>query len=229
MPESVNPRVITDTRPGSSSISNAFIIQELQRHKTMFLPYCFLQYDKYSVNFSLSCKIIRLKMRSCIYLHLLYIMIRNAFLLFLLLTASSVNAQSVSKKKASKTLYSTVLAMDKQVFDAYNKCDLDKFEEYFTRDVEFFNDRTGYTESRHDLMKTMKDLCESGGMQRVLVNAQVYPLDFYGAVETGTHRFYKTVNGKRRFISSARFTNIWKQEDGEWKIARVISYDHKGE
>ncbi|MEO6150939.1 MAG: nuclear transport factor 2 family protein [Mucilaginibacter sp.] len=158
-------------------------------------------------------------------------MIRNAFLLLfaLSLLTHPINAQPIPAKQASKTLYSTILTMDKQVFDAYNTCDLDKFEDYFTKDVEFFHDRTGYTESRHDLMKTMKSLCENGGMQRKLVNAQVFPLDFYGAIEMGTHRFYKVVNGKRKFISSARFTNIWKLDDNEWKIARVISYDHKGE
>ncbi|WP_158534891.1 nuclear transport factor 2 family protein [Mucilaginibacter hurinus] len=117
--------------------------------------------------------------------------------------------------------------MDRQVFEAYNKCDLDKFEEFFTRDVEFFHDRTGYTESRHDLMKSMKSLCENGGLLRQLVSAQVYPLDFYGAVEIGTHRFYKLTNGKKELISSARFINIWKKDDDDWKIARVVSYDHK--
>ncbi|RYY33658.1 MAG: nuclear transport factor 2 family protein [Sphingobacteriaceae bacterium] len=135
------------------------------------------------------------------------------------------NAQS-TKKSAPKTLYSTIIAMDKKVFDAYNNCDLDKFEDYFTRDVEFLHDRTGRTESRHDLMKTMKSLCENGGMHRELVNAKIYPLDFYGALEIGTHRFYKTVKGKKQSAGTAKFINVWKLDDEEWKIARVISYDH---
>lgn len=154
------------------------------------------------------------------------------FLLSAFLAASvcvpSGIAQPVKKtsNSSSKTLYSTIMAMDKQVFDAYNNCDLKKFDDYFTRDVEFFHDRTGRTESRHDLMKTMKSLCESGGMRRVLVSAKVYPLDFYGALEIGTHRFYKIVNGKKQAAGSAKFINVWKHDDDKWQIARVISYDH---
>ncbi|RCH55656.1 DUF4440 domain-containing protein [Mucilaginibacter hurinus] len=153
----------------------------------------------------------------------------NSLLIMLsvLFFTGSAKTQSLPLKRVSKTLYSTIIDMDRQVFEAYNKCDLDKFEEFFTRDVEFFHDRTGYTESRHDLMKSMKSLCENGGLLRQLVSAQVYPLDFYGAVEIGTHRFYKLTNGKKELISSARFINIWKKDDDDWKIARVVSYDHK--
>jgi hypothetical protein len=126
-----------------------------------------------------------------------------------------------------KALYSTIIAMDKKVFDAYNSCNLDEFEKHFTKDVEFFNDRTGYTESRSDLMKSMRSVCDKGGMERRLVSARVYLLDFYGAVETGTQRFYKIVDGKKVPAGSSQFMNIWKLDDGEWKIARVVSYEHK--
>ncbi|MCD8741397.1 nuclear transport factor 2 family protein [Mucilaginibacter roseus] len=147
---------------------------------------------------------------------------------FVLISISSPSIAQSSKTPAGKTLYNTIINLDKQVFDAYNKCDLDKFEDYFDSDVEFFNDRTGYTSSRHDLMKSMKSMCDNGGMERVLVSAQVYPLDFYGAVETGLSRFYKVTNGKRKLVYTARFVHIWKQDgDDGWKIARVISYDHK--
>lgn len=151
------------------------------------------------------------------------------FLLSALLAASVCAPAGIAqpvKKTSPKTLYSTIMAMDKQVFSAYNSCDLKKFDDYFTRDVEFFHDRTGRTESRHDLMKTMKALCESGGMYRELVSAKVYPLDFYGALEIGTHKFYKVVNGKRKFAWKAQFINVWKQDDDKWQIARVISYAH---
>jgi hypothetical protein len=132
-----------------------------------------------------------------------------------------------AKKQAETTLYSTIISLDKQAFDAYNKCDLDKFENYFDSDVEFFNDRTGLTDSRHAMIKAMRSVCESGGMQRQLLSATVYPLDFYGAIETGINRFYKVVNGKKQAVSTAKFIYIWKLDENEWKITKVISYDHK--
>ncbi|WP_345211697.1 nuclear transport factor 2 family protein [Mucilaginibacter gynuensis] len=153
---------------------------------------------------------------------------RYTTILLLLLAGTTLTASAQSTKKAaSKSLYSKIIALDKEVFDAYNKCDLDKFEDYYDSDVEFFNDRTGYTESRHDLMKSMKSVCENGGMMRQLVSAKVYQLDFYGAMEMGEHRFYKMVNGKKEPQGSASFITIWKQKDDKWKITRVISYNHK--
>ncbi|MBE9585016.1 nuclear transport factor 2 family protein [Mucilaginibacter sp. JRF] len=152
--------------------------------------------------------------------------ITTALSLILFIGSYSCFAQA-SKKPASKTLYSTIIGLDKQVFDAYNKCDLDKFEGYFTADVEFFHDRTGYTSSRHDLMRSMRTLCDNGGLERVLVSAKVYQLEFYGALETGVNTFYKVINGKRKLVNTARFIHVWKQDDDGWKISRVISYDHQ--
>ncbi|RYZ93760.1 MAG: nuclear transport factor 2 family protein [Sphingobacteriaceae bacterium] len=143
-----------------------------------------------------------------------------------LFSSKTLQAQP-SKKAAAKTLYSTIIAMDKQVFDAYNRCDLDKFDDYFTRDAEFFHDHTGHTDSRREMMKSMKSVCETGGMQRQLVSARIFPLDFYGALETGVNRFYKVVKGKRQLNSTAKFIYIWKLKKDEWKISKVISYDHE--
>ena len=151
----------------------------------------------------------------------------NLTLVFLIAFRISAAQAQAGRSQAEKTLYSTIISMDKQVFDAYNRCDLDKFDDYFTRDAEFFNDRTGYTESRHGMMKTMKSVCKTGGLQRQLVSARVYPLDFYGALETGANRFYKVVNGKRRLNSTAKFIYVWKLKNDEWKISKVISYDHE--
>ncbi|MCC8410552.1 nuclear transport factor 2 family protein [Mucilaginibacter sp. UR6-1] len=148
---------------------------------------------------------------------------------FMLFACTLQTLAQAPKTPAGKTLYNTIIGLDKQVFDAYNKCDLDKFEDYFTSNVEFFHDRTGYTSSRHDLMKSMRSLCENGGLERVLVSAQVYTLDFYGALETGVNKFYKTTNGKRKLVNTSRFIHVWKQDDDGWKISRVISYDHKAQ
>ena len=63
--------------------------------------------------------------------------------------------------------------------------------------------------------------------RRVLVrnSLEVYPLNNYGAVQMGVHRFYPLVKGKPNEV--AKFTHLWKKESGEWKLARVLSYDHK--
>jgi hypothetical protein len=41
----------------------------------------------------------------------------------------------------------------------------------------------------------------------------------------GVHRFYPLIKGKSN--KNANFTHLWKKENGEWRLARVLSYDHK--
>jgi hypothetical protein len=56
----------------------------------------------------------------------------------------------------------------------------------------------------------------------------VYPLNNYGAVETGRHDFYAIEVGKPdRMTESAQFLHLWKKDGDHWKLTRVVSYDHK--
>ena len=49
-----------------------------------------------------------------------------------------------------------------------------------------------------------------------------------GAVQLGTHRFYALRAGKPDVLTeTSRFVDVWKLEDGAWKLSRVISYGHE--
>lgn len=80
-------------------------------------------------------------------------------------------------------------------------------------------------------MESLNNLCKSEyRVRRELVagSLEVYPINNYGAVEIGVHRFYETGKGqKEKLVGIAKFVHIWQKKDGEWKISRVISYDHK--
>jgi len=50
----------------------------------------------------------------------------------------------------------------------------------------------------------------------------------YGVTQTGVHRFYALEPGKSEYFTSrAKFTHLWKLENGEWKLLRSLSYDHQ--
>ena len=50
----------------------------------------------------------------------------------------------------------------------------------------------------------------------------------YGALQKGIHKFYGEEENKPKYLTStADFTHLWIIEDGEWKLKRVISYNHK--
>jgi hypothetical protein len=125
-----------------------------------------------------------------------------------------------------------ITALDAEVFDAYNRCDLAKFGSFLAEDLEFYHDQGGLSVGRRTAVKAVKNnIC--GKVHRDLIpgTLAVYPLRGYGAVETGIHLFCDSrsteTTGKCGDGSGvARFTHLWQNKDGAWKITRVIGYDH---
>ena len=64
-------------------------------------------------------------------------------------------------------------------------------------------------------------------LKRTLINEtlEVYPIKDFGAIETGQHTFCHDENGKTD-CGTFKFVHIWKNENGVWKITRIITYDH---
>jgi hypothetical protein len=141
-----------------------------------------------------------------------------------------LHAQSVPALEAIKTedeLTRAVTELDKQLFDAYNTCNLEKFNSFFTDDVEFYHDQGGLTLGNKALTESVKkNIC--GTTQRVLVpgTLTVYPMKGYGAVEMGVHRFTHPWKQDHGVVGEGRFITLWQYKDGTWKITRAISYDH---
>lgn len=131
--------------------------------------------------------------------------------------------------EAEKELYRTIASLDAALFDAYNRCDLETFGSYIADDIEFYHDKGGLSDSKQKVVDAVRDnIC--GKVRREIVpgTLEVYPIAGYGAVETGTHRFYDATAGKDAPpVGIAKFVHIWQYKDGAWKVTRVISYDHQ--
>ena len=122
-------------------------------------------------------------------------------------------------------LYKQIAQADAALFAATNRCDLDTLANYIADDLEFYHDKSGLSVGKADLLQKTKDnIC--GNMVRELVpgSLEVHPLPGYGAIEIGTHRFLHPKEPGN--IGQARFIHLWRQQDGAWKLSRVISYDH---
>lgn len=156
--------------------------------------------------------------------------LRNAllFVSLLALLGTGAAAQSPSKAKAPDELFRTIAALDTAVFDAYNNCDLEKFGSYFTEELEFYHDNGGLTDrTRQSLVESVKNyICGKVRRELVAGTLEVYPLKGYGAVETGVHRFHHPGREKTEPVGEAKFIQIWQNQNGVWRITRVISYDH---
>jgi hypothetical protein len=138
---------------------------------------------------------------------------------------ASLQAQTAKKVDASDPLFRAIAAQDAGIFDAYNKCELDKFGGYMAKDVEFYHDQTGLMVGRDAVVKATKEnICGKVTRQLVAGSLEVYPLKNYGALEIGVHRFYHT--GSTAPQGEGKFIHLWQQKDGVWTLMRVISYDH---
>ena len=123
-------------------------------------------------------------------------------------------------------LFRMIQKLDAELFDAYNRCELEKFGSFFPEHLEFYHDQGGLVATtREQLVAAVKqNIC--GKVHRELVKGtlEVYPMKGYGAVELGTHRFSHP--GIDTDEGDAKFVHLWKYENGKWFVTRVISYDH---
>ena len=148
--------------------------------------------------------------------------LQTLVLLVPLLTATTVVAQN-----APDDLARTIAGKDAVLFDAYNTCNLDKFSSFFIDDVEFYHDQTGLSVGRQKLTQSIKEnICGKVTRELVPGTLEVYPMKGYGAVEIGVHRFHHPGDPSKDVVGEAKFVMLWQNKDGEWKITRVISYDH---
>ena len=145
----------------------------------------------------------------------------------LLIVTSLASAQTAHDPSAQGSLYKEIAHMDSVLFNAFNTRDTNQFKIMFTPDLEFFHDKgglTGYDQTIEFMRSTTKN---NNGLKRELVKGslEVYPIPGYGAMEIGSHTFCHNENGKQD-CGSFKFVHIWQKKDGEWKISRVVSYDH---
>jgi hypothetical protein len=134
-------------------------------------------------------------------------------------------------------LYQTLKSNDSLLFNVgFNNCDISQFEKLISEDFEFYHDEAGITQSKTAFISGIQNgLCKLNYKpRRELVNGSlhVYPLKkkgvLYGAIQTGEHQFYAVEKDKsEKQTSTAKFTHVWLLENGEWKLSRGLSYDHK--
>jgi hypothetical protein len=128
-----------------------------------------------------------------------------------------------------------VRVRDDAFWRAYNGCETAAFRGFFTADVEFYHDKGGPTLGLDALDTVLaKNLCGGASkLRRELVpGAERWSTlrngdTVYGAIVAGEHLFYVRPPDKPEFLDGrARFVTLWLLQDGAWKMARLLSYDH---
>lgn len=154
----------------------------------------------------------------------------GTLLLLSLLSLLALRAAEAQPRKGlppEDELFRTIAALDTALFDAFNRCDLEKFGALFAEDVEFYHDQGGVQRSRQSVVESVKNnICGKVSRELVPGTLEVYPMKGFGAVEIGVHRFHHPGRDDVEPVGEAKFIHLWENKDGAWRITRVISYDH---
>lgn len=111
--------------------------------------------------------------------------------------------------------------------DAYNAHDVDGLMAIFAPELEFYHDTGGKLDYAQVRTGFANVFANNRDIRRELVEGslEVYPIKDFGAIELGTHRFCHTEDGKPD-CGTFRFLQIWRLQDGQWQVTRVVSYGH---
>ena len=124
-------------------------------------------------------------------------------------------------------LRALVTELDRKMFDAYNAHDVDGLMAMFAEDLEFYHDTGGLLTHAQVKAGFISVFASNTDIRRDLVpgSLEVYPIQGYGAIQTGAHTLCHTENG-RADCGTFRFVQVWRLQDGAWKVSREVSYGH---
>ncbi len=135
-------------------------------------------------------------------------------------------------------LRQAVLAADARFFRLFfEECDPAEAATALTADFEMYHDKAGVVATAaapfvDDYLKacTARAAPDAWRSRRELLpeTLRIDPVPGFGAIEEGEHVFYeRRGDGPEKKVGQARFVQLWKLEDGRWKLARVFSYAHR--
>ncbi len=143
---------------------------------------------------------------------------------------------AISKAQVDKNseLYKTILSKDTLLFNVgFNTCDVKQYENLLSENLKFYHDKGGISDKTKFLFDLKNGLCkspETRQVKRFLVkeSTEIFPLYrdgiLYGAIQNGEHLFYES---KESQPGSAKFSNVWTLEDGDWKLTTSLSFGHQ--
>lgn len=143
---------------------------------------------------------------------------------------------AIGKAQVAKNseLYKTILSKDSLLFNVgFNTCDIKQYENLLSDNLKFYHDKDGISDKTKFLYDLKNGLCkspETRQVKRFLVkeSTEIFPLYrngvLYGAIQNGEHLFYES---KESEPGSAKFSNVWMLENGDWKLTTSLSFGHQ--
>ena len=138
--------------------------------------------------------------------------------------------------EATPELIAAITKADADLFAAvFDHCDADGVAAMLTDDFRFVHDKDGAStgakfvadlKGHCDRVKTGEDF--AARRELIPESLEVWPLNNYGALEIGVHRFYAKLPGKPDTLTeTGNFMILWKRDGDRWRMAESVSYGHK--
>lgn len=141
--------------------------------------------------------------------------------------ASAMGGLKAQEAGSNEALFETIYRMDSLLFAGFNNRDIEPVKQLFSKDLEFYHDKTGLTgyDKNIEMLGQMFKGENSPHRELLKETMEVYPVPGYGAVQYAQHRFCHPENGVMD-CGTFKFVHIWQLKDGAWKLARIVSFDH---
>jgi len=139
---------------------------------------------------------------------------------------------------APEELKRIIREQDRALFAiTFETCDIEALKPMLADDLEFYHDKGGLVaRSAAEFIAITEKNCaarrapDAWRSRRELIESslRVDPVPGHGAMEIGEHRFLERQgDGPEKAVGIAGFSQVWKLEDGRWKLSRVLSYGHR--
>jgi hypothetical protein len=145
------------------------------------------------------------------------------------LAAASAMASAGAADPARARLEAEITAADAKLFGGLNDRDIAPMKAGFSRRLEFYHDRSGVTGYDDNIAIFEKNFKAPNRVRREAMpeTVEIVPAGPNHAMQIGRHRFCnKPPGAEPEGCSVYRFSMVWAREDGQWKLLRVLSYDH---
>jgi len=145
-----------------------------------------------------------------------------------LLAASGV-ALAGAGAPSREQLKAEITAADARLFQGMNDGKIGPMKDGFSPRLEFYHDRTGVTNYAQNIAIFEQNFSKPNRPRREAMpeTVEVFPAGPDHAMHIGRHRFCsKPSPAEPEGCSIYRFSMVWERDGGQWKLLRVMSYDH---
>jgi hypothetical protein len=149
----------------------------------------------------------------------------KALLIACLLAGTTASAAD----KGRAQLKAGIVEADARLFKGLNERDIGPLKAGFSPRLEFYHDRGGVTHYADNIAVFEQQFRAPNRIRREAIpdSVEVFPAGPNHAMHIGKHRFCnKPSPSQPEECGVYRFSMVWERDGGQWKLLRVLSYDH---